>query len=223
LSTDLTQRDYWDAAASTKAFTHPLDLTLLAQHIAPDATILDYGCGQGRLCGELQKAGYAKVVGVDFSEAMVQRARQSWPGMAFAVLDASGRNMPAECVDCVLLFAVLTCIPDDASQRAVVDQLERVLKPGGIVYISDYLLQSDPRSVERYQRSAAQGENLGVFVTDDGARVRHHSAEWLDALFAGFQKLDARDVEVMTMNGHRSGCCQWVLRMPSPSNAQRSR
>ena len=197
---------------TTKTFTRPLDLKLLAQHIAPDATILDYGCGQGRLCGELQKAGYGKVVGVDFSEAMIQRAREALPGIEFAVLDASGLTLPAQSVDCALLFAVLTCIPDDASQRAVVEQLERVLKPGGVVYLSDYLLQSDARSVERYQRNAAQGENFGVFVTDDGARVRHHSAEWLDALFAGFEKLDAWDVEVMTMNGHRSGGCQWVLR-----------
>jgi hypothetical protein len=67
---------------------------------------------------------------------------------------------------------------------------------------------------ERYQRSAAQGDNFGVFLTDDGARVRHHSAEWLDELFAGFQKLDARDVKAVTMNRHRSGCCQWVLRKP---------
>ena len=116
MSTDRTQRDYWDAAASTKTLTHPLNWALLAQHIAPDATILDYGCSQGRLYGELQKARYQKAVGVDFSEAMIQRAREALPGMDFAVLHASGLTLPAQSIDCALLFAVLTCIPDDASQ-----------------------------------------------------------------------------------------------------------
>ena len=85
---------------TTKTFTRPLDQKLLAQHIAPDATILDYGCGQGRLCGDLQQAGYEKVVGVDFSEAMIQQAREALPGMEFAVLDASGLNFPAASIDC---------------------------------------------------------------------------------------------------------------------------
>ena len=85
---------------TTKTFTRPLDLKLQAQHIAPDATILDYGCGHGRLCGELQQAGYGRVVGVDFSKAMIQQAREALPGIDFAVLDASGLNLPAASIDC---------------------------------------------------------------------------------------------------------------------------
>ena len=117
---------------------------------------------------------------------MIQRAREALPGLNFAVLDAAGLTLPAGSSDCVLLLALLTCIADDASQRSVVDQLAQVIKSGGVVYLSDYLLQTDLRSVERYQRNVDQGENLRVFVTDDGARVRHPSAEWLDALFARF-------------------------------------
>jgi SAM-dependent methyltransferase len=211
MTIDFSQRGYWDGAAASKVFTHALDLGLLAQHLATDALILDYGCGQGRLCGELRQAGYTNVIGVDFSPAMIARAREAHPGIRFDVVDASGAALPDGAVDCVLLFAVLTCIPDDASQRALAHQLHRLLKPGGILYLSDYPLQSDARNAERYAKHAAASEPFGVFMTEDGARVRHHTPEWLADLFGAFRRVVDRDIEVVTMNGHRSSGLQWIL------------
>ncbi len=212
MTIDMTQVDFWDRAADSKTFTHPLNLAPLAEFLAPDATLLDYGCGQGRLCGQLKLAGYSNLSGVDFSPAMIAKARHSFPDIAFEVLNESGLPIPASTVDCVLLFAVLTCIPDDSAQLAVVEELERVLKPGGILYLSDYLLQSDARNIERYARNASNVGAYGTFVTDDGAFVRHHSGEWIAELFAGFQQIESHHVEIATMNGHRSSCFQCVLR-----------
>lgn len=209
-----SQRDYWDQAAASKTFTHPLDQGLLAKHVAPDALIVDYGCGQGRLCGELQR-GYPNVIGLDFAPAMIARAREAHPGIRFDVIDEAGPTRPDGSVGCVLLFAVLTCIPDDASQQSLVDQLHRLLKPGGILYFSDYPLQADARNAARYAKHAAAGETFGVFLTDDGARVRHHSEEWLSELFRSFRREESREVEVVTMNGHRSRGLQWILRKPA--------
>ncbi len=214
MTIDFTQRGYWDSAAASKTFTHPLDQALLAKYVAPDARVVDYGCGQGRLCGELQEAGYTHVTGLDFSPAMIVHARQALPGMRFDVIDESGPDLPDGSVDCVLLFAVLTCIPDDASQRALAGQLSRLLKPGGILYLSDYSLQADARNAARYTKHAEAGETFGVFMTDDGARVRHQSFEWLGKLFGAFDRLESREFDVVTMNGHRSAGFQWVLRKP---------
>ncbi|MFF4902496.1 methyltransferase domain-containing protein [Streptomyces sp. NPDC001068] len=60
--------------------------------------------------------------------------------------------------DAVLLFAVLTCVPDNEAQQAVVAELSRALPPGGLLYVSGLVLQDDRRSRDRYaahaQRSA---------------------------------------------------------------------
>ena len=40
--------------------------------------------------------------------------------------------------DAVVLFAVLTCIADDAAQRDLIAELRRVLQPGGLLLVSDY-------------------------------------------------------------------------------------
>jgi len=212
MTIDLTQREFWDRAAGSKTFTHPLDMALLARYLAADAVLLDYGCGQGRLCAQLASSGYANLSGVDFSPAMVAKARLSVPGIAFEVLDEKGLSNPAESVDGILLFAVLTCIPDDTAQLDVIAQLERVLKPGGILYLSDYLLQTDARNIARYARNASGRRTYGTFVTDDGAVVRHHSLAWITELLAGFEQLESQQVEITTMNGHRSSCFQCVLR-----------
>jgi SAM-dependent methyltransferase len=88
------QRDYWDRAATTKAFTHPLDLGLLKRYVSKTATVLDYGCGQGRLCKELVEDGFENVLGVDFSSNMVARARSAVPRVPFSALPDTGSRCP---------------------------------------------------------------------------------------------------------------------------------
>jgi SAM-dependent methyltransferase len=222
------RRTYWDAAAASKTFTHPLDIALLSAHLPPDATVLDYGCGQGRLCAQLQAAnqapppasraqppratGTTRLIGVDLAPAMIERARAAVPEARFEVLGPGGLTLADASVDAVLLFAVLTCIPDDAEQVTTVGDITRVLRPGGLLYLSDYALQADARNVERYARHVAAGHPRGVFLTDDGARVRHHEAAWLDTLLSGYDLLHEREVEIRTMNGHGSIALQRLLR-----------
>lgn len=51
--TDLdNQIAYWDTAATTKRFTHPLHIPWMDE-VDRDAAILDYGCGYGRTMAHL--------------------------------------------------------------------------------------------------------------------------------------------------------------------------
>ncbi|MEV7279276.1 methyltransferase domain-containing protein [Streptomyces sp. NPDC093111] len=208
-----SQIAYWDSVGATKTFTHPVNLSWLAG-VGPDARVLDYGCGYGRVMAELSEHGFRDVSGVDLSPALIERGRQLRPDLRFAVLDSPpDLTYASGSLDVVLLFAVLTCVPDGNAQRALVDELNRVLAPGGLLYVSDVALQDDERNHSRYAAYARQfGTPYGVFATDDGAVCRHHDIAELRALLSGFDLVDEHRIEVATMNGHRSQAVQLLAR-----------
>jgi len=215
LTTDASanQAEFWNQSAGSKVFSHPLDHARFERTVARDAAILDYGCGRGRLCGELSASGFGNLFGVDYSTEMIAAARQTWPSLNFAVVDGSAVPLATASVDAALLFAVLTCIPSDAAQRALIAEIVRVLKPGGLLVVSDYPLQTDARNVTRYGASAAEFARYGTFRLVDGGVVRHHAREWFRELLVDFSIDDEIDVQATTMNGNPTQIVQiWVRR-----------
>jgi SAM-dependent methyltransferase len=210
------QLAYWNSTGATKTFTHPIDLTWLAD--LPDrARILDYGCGYGRLAGLLHSHGTGHVEGADTAPALIDRARQQHPGLTFHLLDNPPQlPHPDASIDAVVLFAVLTCIPTDEGQRQLAAELHRVLRPGGIAYISDLCLQDDQRNINRYQQFAATYGTYGVFETSDGAICRHHTLAWLHELLRDFAVTTTREITVDTMNGHSVKATQLLATKPPP-------
>ncbi|MER5355969.1 class I SAM-dependent methyltransferase [Kitasatospora sp. NPDC002551] len=205
------QSAYWNSTGTTKIFGHPLHPAWTAR-LARDAALLDYGCGYGRLAGELAALGFTDIAGVDVAPEPVARARAEQPAARFTVLtDPPRTGFPDGGFDAAFLFAVLTCVPDDAAQHALVTELHRVLRPGGLLLVSDYLLQPDARNQERYRHSEERFGTFGVFATSDGAVCRHHTRERLRELFAGFEPLDEREPAVSTMNGRPAVATQLLL------------
>lgn len=166
-----------------------------------ESRILDYGCGYGRTVNELLNHGYTNVVGMDSSSLMIQRGRQLYPQLDLQVLPASGLPHPDESFDAVLLFAVLTCIPTNKGQQELLKNLTRLLRPGGLLYISDYYLQDDARNLQRYERFATEFDVYGVFRLQEGTILRHHSVEWIEELTSEFSVLHLSEMTVSTMNG----------------------
>lgn len=196
-------RAYWEASGSTRTFTHPLDLGLLDREIPPEARVLDFGCGYGRLMDELDRHGYRDVHGVDFSAALIARGRQDFPHLRFTHADRLPLDFPDGSFDAVLLFAVLTCIPEDEAQRAVVAEIARLLHPGGVLYLSDLPLQTDERNQARYRAGLPRFGTHGVFETDSGGVFRHHDPAWLRGLLEehGFETINACERPMATMEG----------------------
>jgi len=206
------QIDYWNKVAQEKEFTHPINTSLLRSHLSLNSRILDYGCGYGRVCQKLVEEGYINIVGVDSSIEMIQRGRKFSPGLSLEVLPSSGLDYPDDFFDAVLLIAVLTCIPTDTGQQSLLIELKRILRPKGLIYISDYVLQDDERNEERYQRYEEEFGTYGVFRLPEGTVVRHHSTAWIETLASSFETLDLVYPEVVTMNGHRAKAFQYLGR-----------
>ena len=210
------QRAYWDREAGRKTFTHPLDPDWLDTFIPQAARVLDYGCGYGRSLAELVSLGYSDVVGMDPSPAMVERGRRTFPGLDLRVIEALPTAEADASFDAVLLLAVLTCIPGDRDQDAVMGEVRRLLRPGGTLYISDMPLQADGRNLARYARDAPRFGAYGVFETDDGAIVRHHDGRRLAALMAGFEVIATTNTSISTMNGHAATGVQVLAHTAPP-------
>jgi SAM-dependent methyltransferase len=70
----------------------------LGPHVAPGATVVDLGCGDGIMAGPLQARGLVYAAGVDASTAMVASARRRHPGLTF-VAARSEDYEPPEPVD----------------------------------------------------------------------------------------------------------------------------
>lgn len=208
------QVGYWDRVADAKTFTHPFELERFAARVERPARILDQGCGYGRTLETLREAGYGNLVGLDISARMVERGRALHPGLDLRVQEGPGLPFPEAAFDAVLLFAVLTCIPTDAGQRTCIEEILRVLRPGGTLYASDYWLQEDARSVERYEGGRPAGAPYGVFRHAEGAVFRHHSRPWVEDLLGAFERPDLRDVDVVTMNGTRTRGFQFLGEKP---------
>jgi len=88
--------------------------------------VLDLGCGTGDLTSEIASKG-AKVIGLDLSEKMLERARQKFPQLNFVQGDILALSYP-EPVDAVFANASLHWVtkPDLAAAN-----IYKALKPGG--------------------------------------------------------------------------------------------
>ncbi len=203
---------YWDRVAPEKRFSHPLRLDWLADHLGAQARILDYGCGYGRMLTELSEAGFSNLVGADFSEAMLRRAREETNAPALIRNDGHALPFRNDSFDAVLLFAVLTCIPDSDEQQRLICESKRVLRADGVLYISDLLVNTDERNRERYERDAEKSGCYGVFELPEGVVVRHHRKEWIDELLKDFEQLEYAPFTVTTMNGNSSAAFQYLGR-----------
>ena len=204
------QVEYWNRIGPGKAFAHPVNVVRLKQYLSSSSHIVDVGCGYGRALGFLFERGYRNLLGLDPAPAMVEMARTNFPAISFEILE-SPPNLPLGdgSVDALLLFSVLTCVPTDGGQRDIVEEVRRVLKPGGLFYISDLWLQTDERNLERYVRDERKYGTYGVFDLPEGVTVRHIDPRWLNDLTQTFETVALDNIDVHTMNGNPALAFQW--------------
>lgn len=119
---------WWDARGYAESATFQTDegMRLIGQAGVPaGGTVLDLGCGDGRLTCELARRG-ARVVGLDVSAEMAAAAG----ARGLPVVRATGVRtpFPAGAFDAVFSNAAIHWVSD---HRRLVTELARVLRPGG--------------------------------------------------------------------------------------------
>jgi SAM-dependent methyltransferase len=97
--------------------------------------VLDLGCGYGWFCRWANESGAARVVGIDVSERMLQRARRDWPadGIEYRRADLEEVDLSTASFDLVyssLAFHYLTRL------ATLVARIHAALVPGGRLVFS---------------------------------------------------------------------------------------
>lgn len=200
----MKQEEYWNSVSGKKEFTTPFQAEEFSKYVKKDSCILDVGCGYGRTLDELYRNGYRNLIGIDFSSGMIERGKQQFPYLDLRVKEDAKIALPNESVDTVILFAVLTCIQTNKEQEQLLSEIKRVLKPRGILYVNDFLLNTDERNLSRYEKFKETYGSYGVFELPEGAVCRHHDEVWIRQLLKDFSEREYEHLTFTTMNGHKS-------------------
>ena len=138
-------RDFYDIIApyfsDTRTFLWE-DLRDFSQYITTGDTVLDIGCGNGRvyqLCENLQVA----YTGIDQSKALIAIARKNYPQARFDIGEMTTLPYANASFSVIICVATFNHLPTVATRLQALQEMKRVLKPGGIILMTNWNVLSD--------------------------------------------------------------------------------
>lgn len=143
--------------------------------IQPGDTVLDLGSGAGNDCfvARAETGAGGKVIGVDFTPAMIARARENaeklgYNNVEFREGDIENLPVSDNTIDVVVSNCVLNLVPDKAK---VFSEIFRVLQPGGHFSISDVVLNGELPDALRDAAEMYAGCVAGAMQMNDYLRL----------------------------------------------------
>ena len=120
----------------------------------PDARVLDVGCGTGAFLTDLKRRGYRNLSGVEPDPDL---ARGIPPDITVQHCGAEHMPFADNSFDAVYVYAVLHHLKGHEAWRRSVAEMDRVLAPGGLLFILE------PGSPALYRTMEAVAKLLGRF------------------------------------------------------------
>ena len=146
-------------------------------------TIIDIGCGPGNSTQILLKRWpHADILGIDSSEAMIQRARQDYPHQKWVVADAATLSTRLT-YDIVFSNAAIHWIP---RHDLLLQRLFQIVNEKGILAVQVPANQESPlyKSILRVSRSG----KWSAFTTGREDSITYHSADYYYGQLALYTK-----------------------------------
>jgi ubiquinone/menaquinone biosynthesis C-methylase UbiE len=139
---------------------------LFDDYLCNGDNVLDLGCGNGRFYPTINQK--AKYTGVDKSKRLIDIAQEKYPDASFFVGDALSLNFSNERFDKVYSIALFHHIPSQKLRKVFLDEIKRVLKPGGLAIITVWCLWEKPsRKKEVIKQSLLRLINFSKLELND--------------------------------------------------------
>jgi len=133
--------------------------------------VLDLGAGAGidAILAAKKVGAKGKVIGVDMTEEMVERARnnasrQGITNAEFLLGEIEQLPLADDSVDTIITNCVINLTPDKAK---TFKEAFRVLKPGGKIYLSDIVLLAELSAEQKNDKNLLSGCVAGALLKED--------------------------------------------------------
>jgi len=187
---------YWNAQTTTQRQASELLVDRLVEKIPnKKGRILDVACGLGASTRRLSETySPENITGINISAAQITAAVKRAPGCTFHRMDATQLDFPDAYFDAVI--CVEAAFHFD-TREAFIREALRVLRPGGILVISDILFR---RFVALFAKhSQVPPANLVPDIATYEARLAA----------AGFEEIAVEDVTKASVGGFRHHLSRW--------------
>ncbi len=181
--------------------------------LRPGETVVDLGCGGGLdvFLASPRVGPAGKVIGVDMTPEMIERARQNaakqdLKNVAFHLAAIDRLPVPDHSVDCIISNCVINLAAD---KGAVFREMFRALKPGGRVAVSDIALKKPlPEEI-------AQSVMAYIGCIAGAIRIGAYERGLQDAGFHAVHIVDSgKDLSAYAQVEYQAGCCSPAMTSP---------
>lgn len=119
------------------------DILIFKKYLRDNISVLDLGCGTGRLYQLLQEFQGLDYVGIDQSEEQIKIAKKDFPANNYLVSEMTNLPLGDNKFDIVFCIATLHHLPDEKSRILALREIKRVLKHGGYLLMTNWNLDSE--------------------------------------------------------------------------------
>ncbi len=146
------------------------DIKMSESYIKDNMSVLDIGCGTGRLyqlfkkfqpCDAAQGSG-VRYIGIDQSEGQIAVAKKEFPEAEYVIGEMTKLSFDAESFDMIYCIATFHHLPNHDLRLKALHEMRRVLKPGGYIIMTNWNLQSD--SVKKVVKKGKLKQNGQDFI-----------------------------------------------------------
>lgn len=161
-----------------KHTTHEIDFIEKNCNLSKELKMADFGCGIGRHTIELARRGY-DIVGIDYSEALLQKARLGYPENIFINGDCRSIQLKNQFDAILCLYDVVGSFADEAQNKMILQNIATHLKPNGYIVLSVmnyeltldrakhiFRLHDEPNRLLDLSASATMEESGNIFNPD---------------------------------------------------------
>jgi len=135
-------QEFYDTAAAHWSETRVLawpEFDEFMKYLTKHCQVLDFGCGNGRLipCFKQFPLNYT---GLDISQGLIEICQKKYPERKFIVHSETNLPFPDCSFDVVFCLATLHHFPSKELRIATLKELQRILKPGGYLCMTNWNL-----------------------------------------------------------------------------------